>query len=266
MLDFLRTEKDGDKKRELEENIEQIRQKVQQEDMEQPPRDNATPSEQPGSAAPQPPASPAEDSTTDMPADLPGSGQREAPSTGEDASAPSDRRPAQPDQQSDVPADSSPDPSTAHRSPRQQKQERDRNTSDQSPDLAQRSASSQPEQDRERGNELRQPVDMNKEEGRGEENDTRLSEDEVPEPPEVKDLDIPEIQKGPLFITVNKFKSALTTLSEMKSLADDLETSIGALENTLAEDHETEQQMRELLDETVEDTEVIQDIVNPETE
>lgn len=98
----------------------------------------------------------------------------------------------------------------------------------------------------------------------GEAAGARLTREEVPNPPETKELDIPDIQKGPLFITMNKFKEALTTMSQMKSLAEDLETQIGALENTLEEDRETQQEFRQLLDDTVQGAENIQDIVSPD--
>ncbi len=98
----------------------------------------------------------------------------------------------------------------------------------------------------------------------GEATGARLTEEEIPNPPEMKELDIPDIQKGPLFITMNKFKDALTTLSEMKDLADELETQTGTLENTLEEDRAAEQEFRRLLDATVQGAETIQDIVSPD--
>ncbi len=114
-----------------------------------------------------------------------------------------------------------------------------------------------PEEDTEQSSPPSPPSDGRASEG------ARLSREEVPKPPEVKDLDIPDIQKGPLFITMNKFKTALTTLSEMKELSGELEAQIGALENTLEEDIETENEFKKLLDDTIQGTEVIQDIVSP---
>lgn len=89
------------------------------------------------------------------------------------------------------------------------------------------------------------------------------SHEDVPEPPEVKELDVPDIEKGPLFITVDKFRDALETISDMRRVAADMDDYIGSMEGTLQEDRDTEEGIRRILDEAEEDTENLKDIVSP---
>ncbi len=87
--------------------------------------------------------------------------------------------------------------------------------------------------------------------------------DELPEPPEKKELDIPDIEKGPLFINVDKFREAVNTLSELRDLAADLGSDAGSLEGTLDEDRDIQESMEAALEEFERDSEQLQDIVSP---
>ncbi len=229
MFDFFGSQKDEEKRRELEENIAQIREKVQQEERQQSSGggDYREPVQsEPHSAPQQPPQTAGE--------------EWDEPSVQSDSSA-SQQPPADDNEWQQEPAEPEP------QSPVQETEQ-----SAQSPPSAHPQPTGRREQDAAQGEQR--------------ERQSRMSMDDVPQPPEVKDLDIPDITKGPLFITVNKFKDALTTLSEMKHMVADLESSIGSLENTLEEDRETEESLREILDTTITDTEIIQNVVTPESD
>ncbi|MFB6265471.1 MAG: hypothetical protein ABEI07_00120 [Candidatus Nanohaloarchaea archaeon] len=87
--------------------------------------------------------------------------------------------------------------------------------------------------------------------------------EDVPEPPELKDLDVPDIEKGPLFITVDKFRDALDAVSDLRRVASEMDDYVGSMEGTLQEDRDTEEGVRRILDEAEEDTEELKDIVSP---
>lgn len=108
-----------------------------------------------------------------------------------------------------------------------------------------------------------EPAQTRQEQGREEEAEEHPAEHAVPSPPEVKELDIPEIDKGPLFITVDKFRESLNMVSEMRQVAQDLEASVGSLEGTLSEDRETTDDVEQALEEARQHTERMKDIVSP---
>ncbi len=112
-----------------------------------------------------------------------------------------------------------------------------------------------------------EPAAAEQDRGTVEERDEEPSDgpthDDVPEPPEVRDIDVPDIEKGPLFITVDKFRDALDAISDLRRVAADMENYIGSMEGTLQEDRETEEGVRQILDEAETDTEELKDIVSP---
>lgn len=87
--------------------------------------------------------------------------------------------------------------------------------------------------------------------------------DDIPEPPEVEDIDIPDIEKGPLFITVDKFRDALQAISDMRQIAAEMDSYIGSMEGTLEEDRDTQEGIRQILDDAEGNTRELQDIVSP---
>ncbi|MDY6766117.1 MAG: hypothetical protein SVW77_02010 [Candidatus Nanohaloarchaea archaeon] len=92
---------------------------------------------------------------------------------------------------------------------------------------------------------------------------TGPTHEDVPEPPELKDLDVPDIEKGPLFITVDKFREALEAITDLRRIADDMDSYIGSMEGTLQEDRDTEAGIRDVLDEADSDTEELKGILSP---
>jgi len=72
---------------------------------------------------------------------------------------------------------------------------------------------------------------------------------DIPEPAETKQLDVPEIEKGPLFIRQRKFERATQLIYDMKYLADEIESIVNTIEGDLQRDEDTENQLREILGE-----------------
>ncbi|MDY6769163.1 MAG: hypothetical protein SVW02_03600 [Candidatus Nanohaloarchaea archaeon] len=128
-----------------------------------------------------------------------------------------------------------------------------------------REPSEQPPRREEPGTPLRGPGPERRESDRDgpEPEPEGPTHEDVPEPPEMKELDVPDIEKGPLFITVDKFRDALQAISDMRRVARDMEDYIGSMEGTLQEDRDTEEGIRDILAEAESDTEELQDIVSP---
>ncbi len=87
--------------------------------------------------------------------------------------------------------------------------------------------------------------------------------EDIPEPPELKDIDVPDIEKGPLFITVDKFRDALQAIADMRRVAADMESYIGSMEGTLQEDWDTADDIQTVLDDAEGSAAELQDIVSP---
>ncbi len=90
-----------------------------------------------------------------------------------------------------------------------------------------------------------------------------LSHDDIPEPPETREIEVPDIQKGPLFIRVRKFKEAKQMVSRMRELNEDMETQMGGLRNTLQEDEETTRRLNDAMKRLQDSMNTIRDIVSP---
>jgi hypothetical protein len=90
-----------------------------------------------------------------------------------------------------------------------------------------------------------------------------LSSDDIPEPPETKEIEVPDIQKGPLFIRVRKFKEAKQMVSRMRELNEDMETQMGGLRNTLQEDQETTRRLNDAMKRLQDSMNTSRDIVSP---
>jgi len=90
-----------------------------------------------------------------------------------------------------------------------------------------------------------------------------LSSDDIPEPPETREIEVPDIQKGPLFIRVRKFKEAKQMVSRMRELNEDMETQMGGLRNTLQEDDETTRRLNDAMKRLQDSMNTIRDIVSP---
>jgi hypothetical protein len=266
MFDFFGSKKNKEKRQELEENIAQIREKVQQEEQQrragdgggyrEAPQEPAQPEQPPqmaGQNEQQAPAQPSQDQEQET--------AGRAPQEFSEAPGGDDWEPETTEQlaRNDTQNEAEPRPPMPRQESAQQETQQEQQTERPQPEPVQSQTTQQRAQDTAQGQQTGRQSS-----GREQQDESRMSMDDVPQPPEVKDLDIPDIDKGPLFITVNKFKNALTTLSEMKQMVNDLESNIGSLENTLEEDRETEEELRKILDTTITDTEIIQGVVTPE--
>lgn len=299
VFDFFGSGTDEQKK-ELEENIEQIRQRVQEEELDSEPSTGQNTQLQPpepepgadgGPDQPDRPAPPERLNRQEPDRPQQPQGQQagqQPPAPQEDA--PQQQQPGQPNQPAgDRPqappasADGGrdvtgaaveqsaqdtarPQQRQAGNAPQQPRRSDAGQEQDAGPDLRNRPSSAIPTQPEDMGEEEASAEPAEQEAGQQTERqdaDADLSETEIPEPPEIKELDIPDIERGPLFITVNKFKQALVTLSEMQEIAEDMAANVGSLENTLEEDRQTEKSLRDLLDATVGHTEVVEEIVSP---
>ncbi len=82
--------------------------------------------------------------------------------------------------------------------------------------------------------------------------------------PETKKIDVPDIEKGPLFIKVKKFKKAKNTLQDMHDINDKLRTKMRGLESTLDEDKMNSQEVQDFLKDLEGSMGSIKEKVDPE--
>lgn len=98
---------------------------------------------------------------------------------------------------------------------------------------------------------------------RSDETDTRPSPDNIPEAPESKEINVPDIEKGPLFIRVKKFKESKKRIHEMQDLTEDVETDMGGLKNTLEEDKDVRKDLKSRLKRLQDSMKSIHTILSP---
>ena len=67
------------------------------------------------------------------------------------------------------------------------------------------------------------------------------------EPPKNKEIKVPDIEAGPLFIRVEKFKKVKRKVREMEETCDSLRTKMSGLESTLKEDRDINKDVDKLL-------------------
>lgn len=94
----------------------------------------------------------------------------------------------------------------------------------------------------------------------------RSVDTEIPEPAKTRELNVPEIDKGPLFIRRQKFEHASQLIQEMRYLADQVEKTVNDVEADIQRDQETESQIREILHEFEDDRTEVERIVSPDKE
>lgn len=86
---------------------------------------------------------------------------------------------------------------------------------------------------------------------------------DIPSPAETREIDVPEIEKGPLFIRRQKFEKAREMITEMLYLSREIEDVVAELETGLERDSRTESEIRQLLDEFEDDRAEVGEIVSP---
>ncbi|MFB6265752.1 MAG: hypothetical protein ABEI07_01570 [Candidatus Nanohaloarchaea archaeon] len=105
----------------------------------------------------------------------------------------------------------------------------------------------------------------NSQEGRSNRNTRDLSR-EVPSPPETRELDVPDIDRGPLFLRQRKFLKAKKMIEDMLYLKDEMEKTVNDLEAGLHEDQEIEREVVDILKEFEDDRDEVEDIISPREE
>ncbi|MFB6291960.1 MAG: hypothetical protein ABEI58_01040 [Candidatus Nanohaloarchaea archaeon] len=86
---------------------------------------------------------------------------------------------------------------------------------------------------------------------------------EIPSPPETREINVPEIDKGPLFIRRQKFERAREMITEMLYQAREMEDVINHLESGLQRDRETERDIKELVQNFEGNRGQVEDIISP---
>lgn len=89
------------------------------------------------------------------------------------------------------------------------------------------------------------------------------SNDSIPKPPETKEIEVPEIEKGPLFLKRQKFKRARQMVEEMRYLSEQIEGTLNGLEKGIQEDQNIEKDIRNMLHEFEGSREEVQGIISP---
>ena len=87
---------------------------------------------------------------------------------------------------------------------------------------------------------------------------------DIPEPPETKKIEVPDIETGPLFIRVEKFKKAKRMVQEMHEMDDGLKTKMAGLKSTLEEDKNISKNVYGTLRELQDSMNSIKEIVSPD--
>ncbi len=89
------------------------------------------------------------------------------------------------------------------------------------------------------------------------------SDIDVPDAPEVKEVETPEIEKGSLFIRVEKFRKAERTLADMRRVVGEIESDVGGLENGLDDDRRVRKELEEVIGKLEASLGSAKDIVSP---
>ena len=88
----------------------------------------------------------------------------------------------------------------------------------------------------------------------------------VPAPPETRDIDVPEIDTGPLFLRQQKFLGAKKMIEEMLFLLGDLERTVNDLETGISKDQEIERDVREIMSHFEDNRSEVEGIISPADE
>lgn len=96
--------------------------------------------------------------------------------------------------------------------------------------------------------------------------DTQQLESDLPSPPETRELNVPDIDRGPLFLRQRKFLRAKQMIEDMLYLSDEMEKTVNDLEAGLQEDKDIERDVVEILREFEDNRTEVEDIISPREE
>ena len=79
----------------------------------------------------------------------------------------------------------------------------------------------------------------------------------------MRKLEIPKIERGPLFITRQKFYDGLEILREIEQISSDLGERIAEVERTMNEDSKVHQWLKDSIDKASSFTEETEHLITP---
>ncbi len=127
-----------------------------------------------------------------------------------------------------------------------------------------RSARESGQQPQQRGQDRREEQHIpSSRSGSSESSDVDRLSSEVPKPPETREIDVPEIDRGPLFLRRQKFRRAKQLIDEMLYLSQEVESTVNTLEAGIQQDQSTERDIREMLKEVEGSRSDVEDIISP---
>lgn len=91
-------------------------------------------------------------------------------------------------------------------------------------------------------------------------------ERDIPEPPETEDIDVPEIDKGPLFIKRKKFDNAKKLIEQMRYISSEMEAVMNDLEAGVKQDQQIESDLKDMLHGFDQDRSTVKEIISPSEE
>ncbi len=86
---------------------------------------------------------------------------------------------------------------------------------------------------------------------------------EIPEPPKPKEIVVPNIERGPLFINKDKFFEAENLVHNMEELSNELGNKLNLMKETLKEDLATSDQLESLISAVENKVNSLKEIVSP---
>lgn len=147
---------------------------------------------------------------------------------------------------------------TKQASTQQQPQQNNQQSSQSTQEQPQQMPQGQPQQDQKRS--------RSEKSGLQDSRDVNSLSQEVPKPPETRDIDVPEIDRGPLFLRQQKFRRAKQLIEEMLYISSEVENTVNNLEAGIQEDQATERDIREMLKELEGGRSDVEDIISPREE
>ena len=120
-----------------------------------------------------------------------------------------------------------------------------------------------PSKPKSEGRRNRKPRDRSSRRRRSSSESLDLDSHEIPEPAKTREINVPDIEKGPLFIKKEKFFEASDRVQGMKQLSQELESNLEQLRETLYEDEDISSELSAVLEDINGNVSNMKDIVSP---
>jgi len=92
---------------------------------------------------------------------------------------------------------------------------------------------------------------------------TSSFDQDIPEPAKTREINVPEIDRGPLFIRRRKFERAREMVTDMRYISEEVEAVVNDIESGIQSDREMERDVRELVEAFEANRSEIEDIISP---